>query len=208
MDREDADLFEDEQTKEIFLEVYEAIDDAKLRYPYRPKNLWTWEHVATAAAKNGHLAGDAIYSYMERNMDIEESQKRIVEAKVMQEMSTTLMKKHWDRYLYYSLCMMPQGFVSTIFMQKEAFYTLCHVITFGLYAAAFVLAVRCIRKRELSSPAGEMMLYTIAVAVMLVCITNIVFMGLQRYMYYMYGVFYIAFFLALRENFKNIIKLR
>ena len=200
IDKEDVALFEDEQIQTIFLEVYNKIDEEKLRYPYRPKNLWTWKHVVEATETNGYLAGDAIYEYLESNGIKDADEKRKIESQVMQEMSTTLLKEHWDRYIYYTLTLIPQGFICTVFVQKESFYSLCHIITLFIYLFACILAIRSIKKKSLDSAKGEMMLWVILTAFMLVGITNIVFMGLQRYLYYMYGVFYISFFLVLREN--------
>ncbi|MBQ8592563.1 MAG: hypothetical protein IJ485_07445 [Lachnospiraceae bacterium] len=201
MDKEDENLFENPQTKAIFQRVYEKIDDAQYRYEYRPKNLWTWNHVATAASKNGQLAGDAIYEYLDAQGIADENEKRKIEAQVMRELSVVLMQEHWDRYIYYTLTMIPQGFICTVFVQKEAFYALCHIITFMIYVTALLLGIRCIKKKSLDSAKGESMLWIILISVMLVGITNIVFMGLQRYLYYMYGVFYIGFYLVFRENF-------
>lgn len=195
MDEEDIELFTNERTREVYKDIFEEVEKEKTRYPYRPKNLWTWNHIVYSTETNGHIKN----KYFRESFQVSAEEIEEIKAMELDTISKELFKKHWDRYIYYTLCMVPQGMVCTVFIQKEAFYGLCYFITFCIYLYAIVASVICIKSKKLNSQAGIYMLSVVVTAMAFIGITNLVYMGIQRYLYYLFGVFYIGLFLVTRE---------
>ena len=118
--------------------------------------------------------------------------------KICGEMMNVLLKKNWGRYLITSFQLMPSGFVASVLFQKEGFYVLCHIGTLLLYLAAIGIVVLFYIRRDLDNRIAETVLLISGTAIMNVVSTNLILFGLQRYMVYTYGMFYMAMFLAVR----------
>lgn len=198
MDAEDEALFSSPEDKKKFLLVYQALEQAGYRYEYRPHSLWSWEHVATVACRSEFVTAEALQPYYE-NMGFNETERKEAVSADIARMGMVLLKAHWNRYLYFSLILMIQGILCTVFIQKEAFYLLCHIVAFTLYLVAGIGAFICIKNRKCNTKAGSMMLIVLGTALLMNGITNLVFMGLQRYLYYVFGIFYVSLFLVGRE---------
>ncbi len=205
---EDILLFEDEKVQKAVSVILQAIEETKLNDTYMPKDLWAWKHIATAATKNEHTAQKAIIEYGQNELNLTEDEAKRLYEDVAAEMGRRLLIKHPLKYLRDSIIMMPQGFICTAFIQKEAFYGICHLITLLLYLTAIMLAVFCIKRKELSAKAGEYMITVVIIACVFVVVTNLAFMGIQRYLYYTFGLFYIGYFLMLREIWRKIVKIK
>jgi len=94
--------------------------------------------------------------------------------------------------------MLPVGFVCTVFFQIEQLYALCHVIALILYLFAIIGSAICIKQRQ-NREIIDFMLLIVFNNFIFVIITNLVYMGLQRYLIYSFGIFYIALYLVVRE---------
>ena len=75
---------------------------------------------------------------------------------------------------------------------------LCHIGTLLLYLAAIGIVVLFYIRRDLDNRIAETVLLISGTAIMNVVSTNLILFGLQRYMVYTYGMFYMAMFLAVR----------
>ena len=202
MDEEDVNLFSDKEDQVKFTMIYQALDEAKYRYVYRPRNLWTWEHVATVACRSEFTTKESLQNYYaKKGLD-----KAVIEENISNDigkMGMVLLKAHWNRYLYYTAILMIQGIVCTVFVQKASIYLLCHIIAFFLYISALVLSYICIKSSRCNSKIGYMMTVILLTSFLMNGITNLVFMGLQRYLYYIFGIFYVGYYLVLKEIFDN-----
>ncbi len=201
IDEEDVALFDDPHFQEIFRQLYEAIDAAEQRYEYRPKNLWTWDHIVNSTNDNVTITNEITDAYRMDHVDDPTFQESSISIK--DKLSAALLQEHWMDYLYYTLCFFPQSFVCTVFFQIESIYLLCHLITLFLYASAIVMSIICIKNKKYSSKVGIYMITVITIACCFIVATNLVFYGIQRYLYYPFGVFYIGYFLLLRELYGN-----
>ena len=81
--------------------------------------------------------------------------------------------------------------VAAIFFQKESFYTICIIITILLYGYGIFVAV--INRKN--SKVVDFYKITMLILIINVCFLNILFYGLQRYVVYTFGIYYISLFL-------------
>lgn len=200
-DEADAQLFEDETVRELYQVIYEEADREGLRYVYERKGLWMWRDIVGGigrVGKTGFSAGAAYYR--DNYPEIYETENfNEIWNRSMQTIGATLLKKHFGRFLYHSLMLLPQAFVCTVFFQIAPVYLLCHLVTLFLYLSAFGLMAWGYADRRTTDQAAEFMALVLGMNVVLVVLISLVFFGQQRYLVYGFGVFYIAYYLLLRE---------
>lgn len=203
MDEEDRKLFEDEEIQALFLEYYEQADLEKARYVYARKGLWKWKDIMNGTAAGTACMYKGWQNYLEKIPD-SPFQDWSYCMQVNRQIAVTLMKTHWPRMLYHTLCMLPQGFICTVFFQKEAIYGLCHIYTLLVYVLAIIATVfgfwrgRNVFLEERS----EFMLGILVLNIGMVVIISVIFFGMQRYLIYGFGLFYGALLLMLEEIWK------
>lgn len=202
MDEEDSELFKDPEAKALFLEYFVQADQAKARYIYAQSGLWKWKDImngtaaGTACMYNGRLA------YLERNPD-SAILDPVYWMQLNRQIAFTLLKAHWPRMLYHTLCMLPQGFICTVFFQKEAIYGLCHLYTLLVYLTAIVLTVWGFLKKDFPEERKEFMLGVLTLNIGMVVVISVIFFGMQRYLIYGFGVFYAAYLLMMEQLYKT-----
>ncbi len=191
MDAQDIELFDSPEMKEIFGRVFDAIDAEQYRYVYARQDLYMWRDLVKdeiPIVVFGHVG-----AYLRDNPDVE-----LNAVQVCRELGMKVLLHHFDRYLYHSFRMMVSGFISSVFFQIERIYLLCHIITLFLYLIAAAGIIYCLKKggnRKVTAFA----LTTLAYIFLMVTVTNLVFLGLQRYMVYAMGIFYCSLYLLARE---------
>ncbi len=108
-----------------------------------------------------------------------------------------LFEKHiWD-YIMMSLQLMSQSFVASVFIQPDSIRALCYFITPFIYLAAVGVMIRAFKKEKIAARYLIPMVLTMIFLVSNVVLTNVVFYGLQRYVIYTFGLFYLSFYLML-----------
>lgn len=130
-DYEDAALFEDSVIKGLYLALYETVDAEKLRYAYAEEGLWMWKDVVGGIGKIGTVC-DRVPSeyYVQYAPEIIKSQEYSdIRLSSLCQIGLTLIRVHFGRFLYHTLVMLPQAFISTVFFQVAPLYMLCHLIT-------------------------------------------------------------------------------
>lgn len=183
-DYEDHQLFADEKLRQTFLDCYAAVDAGQGRYAYATPGLWIWRDIGGAVMGVGKLTG---------GMADNEARRQI---------GMTLIKAHFGRVLYHSLRLLPAAFVFTVFFQIEEIYLLCHLYTLFVYLSAFALMVWAYKDKKADKAYGEFMAAVLIVNICMVTVISVVFVGLQRYLVYDFGIFYIAYFLLLMQVWK------
>lgn len=206
-DYEDYQLFADEQVRELFLHLYDRVDGEQYRYEYATPGLWMWKDIMDSAligvvciqeqndfylAKYPELLYDSSYSHVRNRNQIE--------------IGLTLIKAHFGRFLYHTLMLLPQAFVSTVFFQMKRIYLLCHLITLFLYLSALALTIWAYRDKKIQNAYGEFMGAVLSTNVVMVVIISVVFFGQKRYMFYNFGIFYISYFLLLLQIWKQYVR--
>ncbi|MDE6386365.1 MAG: hypothetical protein K2L82_01010 [Lachnospiraceae bacterium] len=191
IDEDDIELFDSPEMKEIFQRVFDAIDAEQYRYVYARQDLYMWRDLVKDEIPIivfGHVG-----AYLRDNPEVQMNNVQIC-----RELGMKVLLHHFDRYLYHSFRMMVSGFISSVFFQIERIYFLCHIITLLLYLAAATGIIYCLKKggnKKVAAFAGT----TLGYIFLMVVVTNLVFLGLQRYMVYAMGIFYCSMYLLARE---------
>jgi len=203
-DYEDYRLFEDEKLQNLFLRIYESIDREQCRYAYARSGLWMWKDLVKSAAAGVACIDAQAAFYAEECPEVYQSGSYSdIRSRNQIVIGLTLIKAHFGRFLYHTLMLLPQAFVSTVFFQIERFYLLCHLITLFLYLSAIVLTVWAYRDRKAERACGEFMCSVLGINLVLVIVISVVFFGQKRYLFYNFGLFYIAYFLLLLQAWKQ-----
>lgn len=196
IDEEDYLLFEDEELQKLCQAIYKAADESGGRYVYARKNLWAWEDIMNGIAGGTATAGKGWGLYLEESPDTH------LDYSAVNHISSVLLKAHLGRIVLHTFQMMPQGFICTVFFQKEKIYLLCHLITMFLYISALGMVVWGYRTREIPRMYAEFLLGCIVVNLFFVLILCVMFFAMQRYLVYCFGIFYVAYYLMVVQVIK------
>lgn len=200
-DREDAALFQDPVLKGLYQALYEAVDAEKERYVYASEGLWMWKDIVGGIGKIGmtcFFTPSEYYVEYAPEMILSDQFSEI-RSSHLQTIGLTLIRAHFGRFLYHTLMLLPQAFISTVFFQYAPLYGFCHLVTLFLYLAALGLMIWGFADVRARKEAAEMMALVLGTNVVTVLIISLVFFGQQRYLVYNFGPFYMAFYLLLRQ---------
>lgn len=200
-DYEDAELFSDPVLRNLYLALYEVADAEKQRYVYAEKGLWMWKDIVGGIGRVG-ITCMRIPSkyYVEYAPEIIRSEDfSAIRAGHLQTIGMTLIRAHFGRFLYHTLMLLPQAFISTIFFQYAPLYLLCHLITAFLYLSAAALMIWGYWEERVKNDGAEMMALVLGTNLVMVLVISLVFFGQQRYLVYAFGPFYIAYYILLRQ---------
>lgn len=200
-DYEDTALFQDEVLRGLYLALYEAVDAEGQRYAYADEGLWMWKDIVGGIGKIG---GTCIWIpseyYLENAPEILMSdQFSDIRSSHLLTIGWTLIRAHFGRFLYHTLMLLPQAFISTVFFQFAPLYGLCHLITAFLYLSAIALMIWGYKDALAKREGAEMMSLVLGTNAVMVIVISLVFFGQQRYLVYAFGPFYIAYYLLLRN---------
>lgn len=200
-DYEDAALFEDPVLQGLYLALYEAVDAEEERYVYAEEGLWMWRDIVGGIGKIGITCiwTPSQYYTVHAPEIILSDQFSQIRSSHMQTIGLTLIKAHFGRFLYHTLKLLPQAFISTVFFQYAPLYGFCHLVTALLYLSAFGLMVWGYADPRARREGAEMMALVLGTNVTMVLIISLVFFGQQRYLVYAFGPFYMAYYLLLRQ---------
>lgn len=200
-DREDADLFQDEVLRGLYLALYDVVDAEEERYAYADEGLWMWKDIVGGIGKIGgscFLTPSEYYVGYAPEV-IRSDDFSTIRHSHLQTIGLTLIKAHFGRFLYHTLMLLPQAFISTVFFQYAPLYLFCHLVTAFLYLSAFALMIWGYAEQRAKKEGAEMMALVLGTNVVMVFIISMVFFGQQRYLVYAFGPFYIAYYLLLRQ---------
>lgn len=191
-EEEDIELFEDEIFRFVFQEAYRQAKEEKRLYTDAGTGLYMWQD----------LVYDRMIGYIKNGIELYDSQypdmRQLTGNAIARQMGLKILVRHLDRYIYHTIRLMLPSFISAVFFQIEAIYLLCHFIALGIYLFAIAGSLFC-WKRPGKRKIAEGMLATVAFIVILVGVTNAVFVGQQRYMVYAMGIFYGFAYLLFKE---------
>lgn len=207
-DLEDADLFEDEVVRGLFLKLYETADAEEQLHSYEEKGLWMWKDIVDGIGMIGKTClGTPSEFYVAEYPEIIQSDDfSDIRNAHLQIIGLTLLRRHFGRFLYHSLMLLPQAFISTIFFQIAPVYLLCHLVTLFLYLSALALMIWAYADRKADSRYAELMAFVLGTNVVLVVVISLIFYGQQRYLVYNFGIFYAAYCLLLQHLWRCRIK--
>lgn len=197
IDEDDYLLFEEEELQKLCMKIYQEADEERQRYVYARNDLWMWQDIMNGIGSGTSIIGAAWNEYLAENPDTGLTYSAI------NQIAVVLLKEHLGRVIYHTLRMLPQGFICTVFFQKEGVYLLCHLITLVIYVSAIVLAVWGYRRKDLNNQYPEFLLGCIVINICFVLIQSIMYFAMQRYLVYCFGIFYVAYYLTLKEVFNR-----
>ena len=190
-DYEDRELFDTPEMREIYERVYNAVDEKQYRYVYARQDLYMWQDLLCDRITT--IAYAEIAQYLD-----EYPGSGMNERKLVQELGSTILFRHFDRYLYHTVRLMLPGFIAAVFFQVDSVYLMCHFIALFLYLYALVGSILC-QRHAADRKVSEFMMTVVGFIFILVVTVNLVFFGMQRYVVYAMGIFYCAAYLLFRE---------
>ncbi|MDE6213093.1 MAG: hypothetical protein K2M70_06415 [Lachnospiraceae bacterium] len=200
-DPEDVELFEDEVVRGLYTALYQAADAEEERYTYARTGLWMWQDIVGGIGKVGKTCFMTPSEYYVENCPEIIASDHFSDTRNahLQHIGITLIKAHFGRFLYHTLMMLPQAFICTVFFQIRPIYLLCHLMTLFLYLSAMALMIWGYVDWKADHRCAEFMALVLGSNVVMVIVISLVFFGQQRYLVYNFGVFYVAYYLLLRE---------
>lgn len=200
-DYEDAALFQDPLLRGLYLALYEAVDAEEQRYAYAAKGLWMWKDIVGGIGKTGATCIWIPSEYYLENAPeiLRSDQFSAIRSSHLLTIGWTLIRAHFGRFLYHTLMLLPQAFISTVFFQFAPLYGFCHLATAFLYLSAIALMIWGYRDVRTRKEGAEMMALVLGTNVVMVLVISLVFFGQQRYLVYAFGPFYIAYYLLFRS---------
>lgn len=202
-DEEDAALFDDKIEREIFEKTYAEMKKEGTTYRFTNEGLNSWKNAISRAATNSWLVQDAIRDVLKSNDMWSENELEQEDLILYYEgkMSKPLFKDNWKQYINLFFVCLPAGFVSTVLFHKESIYLLIHIATIFLYLAAVGVSIFVSKKSRRLLPESEYMMLIVITASGNVFASNLVHFGLQRYLAYTVGMFYVGAYLLVRRCF-------
>lgn len=187
-DREDNELFEGTD-RDLFEKLLTEIDTMGTSEGYFRDDIKRWEDIAHAVNENTKYIGDAVVQYM---IDDPRSSYEI-----KSELAYRLLVNHWDKYIYLTLPLLIQSLVVSVFYHPESAYVLGYIISFLIYVFGCCLAFVLIKKKACKIEYIIPFIISMLVLVTNAVVTNVVFMGLQRYVVYSFGCYYFSMIIML-----------
>ena len=193
IDEEDRMLFQEDE-QEVFDLLYETIERNENRYPHFREGVWRWEDIMDATNENTLMYRKTIYTYY-LDSGSETAEKDAI--RCINSVVSTLFYHHLDDYFMMSMHLFLQSFVVAIFIHPSAIFSLCYFIAIMLYIFAIGLLWYANCKIKIDVKYSIPLLLTLLMIFAIVVITNIVFYGLQRYVVYAFGSFYVSYLILI-----------
>lgn len=115
INEEDYLLFDDNEMKKLCIAIFEEADARKSRYVYAQEGLWKWKDIMEGIASGTSIAISGWTQYYDDNPNTYLTYESV------NDIAFVLLKEHFGRVFYHTLCMMPQGFICTVFFKKNKF---------------------------------------------------------------------------------------
>lgn len=181
---EDRELFDDRDLREFYEKLYDELLEKELLLNSLDKDLFIadriyikLEHVYRESLRIAGQYGQSSVSVVQ--------------------IAETLFRHHPLRWLKSGLFQVPSGLISTVFFHKRAFYWFSYLITFLVYFSAFFSVIWGIKKKA-SRETIEFVVLTILNNFLFVFATSVVHIGLQRYVVYGFGIFYMSLYCLMK----------
>lgn len=205
-DAEDAELFEDEEARAVFEALYAGADQNGWTHAYAGSG-W-YEQGEAVAACHDRIKYQIIRPFFqqyvtERGMEPMGFESDRVKKEMSKKIQDVLWKAHFGDWLYHAFCMMPKGFVLSVMPIAPAggfWYAAAGAVlvwVFFLFMLFRLLFSKKHRKGDTGLP--ELALVILGFIAMNVAALCLVIFIVPRYLNYTQGMFWIVFFLMLRE---------
>lgn len=204
IDAEDRELFSGEE-QEIFDILFTAVEGKKSRSPYFCDGIWKWEDILVATNTNTKMYRGIIADFYSRNGETDVSEKTSNSIEII---ASKLFYYHFDEYIEMSLHLFAQSFVAAIFIHPNSIFELCYFIAFSFYGITVFMLWYANYKIKINRKYSIPLLLTLTIIIIMVIITNLVFFGLQRYVVYAFGCYYISCLIFVVGIYREYIRLK
>lgn len=187
---EDVELFMSPVERELFIMAYEKLKNDGMLYDNVEPGLYMWRDLNNVNIPD--VVTESALSLMDKYPNYSE---HLVD--VSARMAIVIASNHLGRVLYHFMRLCVPGFIASVFFQIDKVYLICHVIAALLY---LWLIVEIVYANKYKSKVYDMLLFTLLFLIILVMGTNLIFVGLQRYVVYAMGLFYIAQYIFVRKE--------
>lgn len=200
-DAEDEALYEEEYLKEIFRKTYAEMEEQQANYKYMGEGFGRWNDIVRGTTTCSRIVGKYAREYLVSNGELSSNpvKEEAQVSEIFGAIGTVLVKDNHRQYLVDSMNLMPAGIVSTVLFHKESIYGLIHATALFLYVAAIGLSIWVYVKKKHNTQIAEYMLLITGTAILNVVSSNMVLFGLQRYLAYTLGMFYLGMLLVIRD---------
>lgn len=194
LEEDDEALFEGHELA-IYHELYDAVMESGTNADTFRPGLRGWEDIANSSNENAKIARNVVLEYYVTYMS-----DRVDDGidKIIASVSGKLLRAHYAEYWGMTMILCLESLVLSIFIQPSRIFTLCNIAALFLYSFSIVLFVRILRVRR----DGDITIpYIVTMTALLgnVTITNSLFYGMQRYIVYTFGYFYLSLILILSK---------
>lgn len=191
MEYEDRILFAGE-TKEVFDTLFLHVDKRGNLLKHIDDNPKRGEKLIYIINENTKDWKIVIQEYIDKKYGDEGYPAEISEYSIRDEIVINLFREHWKEYVMMTFQLLPYGLVASIFIQPDSFYSLCHIFAYAIYFVVAILLFLSKKKYRCEEKYRMPMYITLLFLLINVFVVNIVFFGLQRYVIYSFGMFYIS----------------
>ncbi len=195
VEQADAELFEGRK-RDLFLGAYDEIERMESRQCYFRTGIRRWEDIVDATNENTKMLPIIIRTYYPEVEMLELND-------IKGEMTYVMLLEHWDDYLVMTGSLLLQSLVVSIFVHPEFAYIPGYIIAILLYIWGIVSVIWGKKKYHIDNKCAFPLMITFLVIFSMSLITNILFMGLQRYVVYPFGYFYISMIILYCEIIKK-----
>lgn len=200
-DKEDGTLFVDKDMELIYDEIYKLMIEEQVNYELvKDKGM-------IAIADLQYHSHDIIKYNILNNVinryqgasDVFQNRGGLVHPSIIVDtLFSTLVRDNWKQWLWNCICLIPIGFMRTVFAARTSMIWFCGMFSFAIYASAIALMARGYYVDKKSKGAIFMLL------VLLLITSNVgglalTILEMTRYLVYNMGLFYIAGLLLLVE---------
>lgn len=170
--------------KGLFEKVLQFTDENQTRNEYFRRGIRRWEDIVTATNINTKELHRIIRDCYP------EADARIIN-EIKGKLAYDLLMKHPGEYIEMTVSLLVQSLVVAIFFHPDQAYILGYIVAFVLYVLAIILCYIA-KKMKVEKKYINVLVMTLGDIVLLCGITNVLFIGLQRYVVYVFGWYYIS----------------
>lgn len=209
-DAQDAELFEDEEVREVFAQLYSEADEKGWTYRYAGEGVFArGEHMTVChdLIKSSIIRPFFQEYVSELGMEPMSFESDRVKKAVTEEIKRVLIREHFGDWFFHALCALPRGFV----------FSVMPVIFPGTFPAAAVAAlvvwilflvglINLLIRRKAAGQNEILPAFAVSIAgfmAMNVVSLCLVIYIMYRYLNYTQGLFWIVFYLIFRETFRG-----
>lgn len=194
IEEDDEVLFEGHELS-IYHELYNAVMKSGTNADTFRPGLRGWEDIANASNENTKIARDVVQTYYVTYMSdrVDDGINQIIAS-----MSGELLQAHYVEYWGMTMILCLESLVLSIFIQPSRIFALCNIVAVFLYIFSMFLFVKVLKIRK---NVEIMVPYIFSMIALLgnVVVTNLLFYGMQRYIVYTFGYFYLSLILMLAK---------